>query len=288
MSVNTAEIPVTQQHQQQWRTNGYFIVRNAVDSDGVDAMRRVILEFVTGQRSLDSMSELVQEFDAMPMDELKDKLRKLSGIGRTTPEMWNGWYANPRVLSVVRQFLGDTIYLKYDSVFLKPAKVGGATPWHQDIGLWLDTNTDAFNAWLAVDPATKENGCLQFIPGTHRTEVITHVKYPDQVHGELPRRLVERTIAEHGVDHIELAPGDCVMWHSHLWHFSPPNTSNKRRIGAGAVWISPAQSGQLRMKQFVKAMDNGRACAFPPEAVELASPGLNMQVHQHLDRDDIV
>lgn len=288
MSLPTAQTCVTEDQQRQWDEDGYFILPKAVEADQLDAMRRVILEFVTGRRCLDSVSELVQELDAMPCDELKDKLRKLSGIGRNTREMWTSWYANERVLNVIRHFLGDTIFLKYDSVFLKPARVGGATPWHQDIGLWLDTNSDAVNAWLAVDPATKENGCLQFIPGTHRTDVITHVKYPDQVHGELPRKLVERTIAEHGVKHIELAPGDCVVWHSHLWHFSPPNTSDQRRIGAGAVWINPQQAGQLRMKRFVKAIDQGRACSFPPEPVELESAGLNMLVHQHLDLNDIV
>ncbi len=282
----TQTSPVTEQQLAQLKRDGYFIVRQAVDSDAIDTIREIILEFVTGKRQV-GVTEMVQELHAMPQDELTGRIRKLSGIGRTTPEIWNHWYAGQRVLEYVRHFLGDTIYLKYDSVFMKPARVGGSTPWHQDIGLWRDVNSDAWNAWLAVDPATQENGCLQFIPGTHETPVIPHVKYPDAVHGELPRELVKRTIAEKGVVHIELQPGDCAMWHSHLWHYSPENKSDKRRIGMGAVWINPQQASQVTIRSFVKAMVNGERQTFPPPKVDVA-PGLHMNVNSHIPLEDIV
>ena len=76
------------------------------------------------------------------------------------------------------------------SVFVKPAKSGAATPWHQDNGLWRDGETEPFNFWMALDPAKRENGCLQFIPGSHKTEIVEHVLYADSIHGELPRERV--------------------------------------------------------------------------------------------------
>ena len=74
---------------------------------------------------------------------------------------------------------------------------------------------------MALDPAKRENGCLQFIPGSHKTEIVEHVLYDDSIHGELPRERVAALKAERGVEHIELAPGDVVCWHSSMWHYSP-------------------------------------------------------------------
>ena len=95
---------------------------------------------------------------------------------------------------------------------------------------------------MALDPAKRENGCLQFIPGSHKTEIVEHVLYADSIHGELPRERVAALKAERGVEHIELAPGDVVCWHSSLWHYSPVNESPQSRIGIAGVYTTPAMA----------------------------------------------
>ena len=94
----------------------------------------------------------------------------------------------------------------------------------------------ALTIWTALDPATKENGCLQVIPSSHTGEVIDHILYDDGLHPELPRELVQDV----KVDHIELEPGDAIVWHAHLWHYSPPNESDQNRLGIAQVTISEA------------------------------------------------
>ena len=80
---------------------------------------------------------------------------------------------------------------------------------------------------------------MQFIPGSHKTEILELVLYPDSIHGELPRKAVHEMIEKHGAHHIELAPGDVVFWHSSMWHYSPPNRSEKSRIAIAGVWTNP-------------------------------------------------
>ena len=92
---------------------------------------------------------------------------------------------------------------------------------------------------MALDPAKRENGCLQFIPGSHKTEIVEHLLYADSIHGELPRERVAALKAERGVEHIELTPGDVVCWHSSLWHYSPVNESPQSRIGIAGVYTTP-------------------------------------------------
>ena len=74
----------------------------------------------------------------------------------------------PRVLDMVEQILGPDFALWNSSFFAKPALNGYATPWHQDGEYWPIRPLATCTAWIAVDEATRENGCLRFIRGSHR------------------------------------------------------------------------------------------------------------------------
>ena len=120
---------------------------------------------------------------------------------------------------------------------------------------------------MALDPARKSNGCLQFIPGSHKTEIVPHVVYDDSLHAELPRDLVSDMIAEKGTVHIECEPGDVVCWHSSLWHYSPPNPSLSSRIAIAGVWTNPIINKNRKRELSRWALKKGKICgAFPPES----------------------
>lgn len=225
---------------EQYDRDGYLIIRGLVPAETAFEMRGVIKNVILSPEADESAN-------LDPMDPMGDsptaraaRFRKLANFCVKSPLIWHHFHAGPQALAVARHFLGDDIVLKFNSCFLKPARTGSATPWHQDNGLWRDGDTSAANAWMALDPATRENGCLQFIPGSHRTEIVEHVLYEDSIHGELPRERVTEMIASHGLHHVELAPGDAVFWHSSLWHYSPPNTSARGRIAIAGVWTTPA------------------------------------------------
>lgn len=258
------------EQQEQWEKKGYFHLKNVISQDQAFELRGVI------------KNELLKPEpdgrpDADPMDPMGDtpearsaRFRKLGNFCVLSPLIWHTFQAGEKMLSVARHFLGDDIMVKFNSVFVKPAKTGTATPWHQDNGLWRDGETAPFNAWMALDPATQKNGCMQFIPGSHKTEIVPHVLYEDSIHGELPRERVKEMIAEHGVDHQELEPGDVVCWHSSLWHYSPPNPSPNGRIAIAGVWTSPQINGGRVRPMQRWAMKAGVVCTdFPPESVKL-------------------
>ncbi len=260
--------PLTSGQLKQYDETGYLIIRNLVSRDAIGEIRKVILEFV------DNPGELVRILDPEMLVrqgkgenlERRARYRKLQQLGRHRAVVWNNYYAHPNVLAIVQNFLGDDILVKYDSVFLKPAKTGGETPWHQDIGLWRDDHVNAANAWIAVDAATRENGCMQFIARSHKGGFIEHAIYEDSLHGEIPRELTKHL---NTVD-IELQPGDVVFWHSYMWHYSPPNRSENSRIGMGAVWSSLEDAQQSkRVKQYLWVMKGSKPLVFPPEKYSL-------------------
>ena len=226
---------------EQWEERGYFTVENVVSRQTATEMLGVIKNAIMMPETGDVST------DADPMDPMNDdspqaravRFRKLNRFNQRSPLIWHNAHCGEAVLQIARYFLGDDILLKYDSCFLKPARSGSATPWHQDNGLWRDGETAPFNFWMALDPATIENGCLQMIPGSYKTEIVPHVLYEDSIHGELPRERVEEMIDTYGVEHIELEPGSIVCWQSSAWHYSPPNRSPKGRIAIAGVYSSP-------------------------------------------------
>jgi len=275
---------LTDAQRRDFEEQGFFVVRGLVAPETMAQVRDAIVNFVENPGDL---SSVLSEEGAVRRGEQREgmaRYRKLEKMGRFSPIVWNAYYANPGVLEIVRQFIGGDILVKYDSVFLKPARRGGSTPWHQDIGLWRDDNVRAFNAWIAVEPATRENGCLQLVPGSHRDGLVEHVLYPDSLHEELPRDVVARRLREQDVFHAELQPGDAVMWQSYLWHYSPPNLSEHSRIGMGAVWTDFAYARRSpQAKEYLWVMRHGETLPFPPERFEAPGPRVTSYTPQRRD-----
>ena len=255
-----------------YETEGYFILRNIISQELAAELRGVIRNHIM-------QPDPGQFADIDPMDPMDDspqgriaRYRKLSNFCVQAPLIWHNIHAAPEILNIARYFLGDDIIMKFNSCFLKPPLTGSATPWHQDNGLWRDGETEPFNFWTPLEPATRENGCMQFIPGSHKTEIIEHVLYPDSIHGELPREAVQERIEKHGVHHIELGTGDVVIWHSSLWHYSPPNKTDRSRIAVAGVYTNPeiVKTSRRFWHNFRWVMKNGAVCTqFPPETVEM-------------------
>lgn len=261
----------TPEQQRQWDEEGYFVLKNVVPADTAFDMRGVIKNELLkpepeGRPNADPMDPMGDTPEAKAL-----RFRKLGNFCVLSPLIWHTFHAGETMLAVARHFLGDDIFVKYNSVFVKPAQTGSATPWHQDNGLWRDDETGPFNAWMALDPATRQNGCLQFIPGSHLGPIVPHIQYPDGIHAELPRELVPEMIRKNGLVHIEADPGDVVCWHSSLWHYSPANPSPNSRIAIAGVWSTPRINGKFNRPLSRWALKNGEICRdFPPAEVVFA------------------
>ena len=265
----------TSEQQCDWNEKGYFIVRDVVSAEAAAEMRGVIKNVILSP-------EPDARADADPMDPMGDtpgaraaRFRKLNNFCHTSPLIWNAVYVGA-MAPLARHYMGPDVLLKFSSVFVKPARTGAATPWHQDNGLWRDGETEPFSFWMALDPAMRENGCLQFIPGSHRTEIVQHVLYEDSIHGELPRARVRDMIDQFGVEHIELEPGDAVCWHASLWHYSPVNESAHGRIGIAGVYTTPQLA--VRSTRHGRPLpwvirDSGVCPYFPVEEFDISREG---------------
>jgi hypothetical protein len=158
--------------------------------------------------------------------------RRCATFGAGTPaaeatrELLSGDGANPV----------DDLRLMFLSCFAKPAGHGTETPWHQDQGLWSIWNPAATSCWVAIDECTPENGCLEFLRGSHRSGIVEHVMPEGSFHPYIP----EDRIDPERVVQVPMQPGDAVFFDGRVLHYSPPNRSDRRRLGVVAVYSPDA------------------------------------------------
>lgn len=135
-----------------------------------------------------------------------------------------------KLVDKVEQLLEDEAYHYHSKMIMKDAKIGGAWAWHQDYGYWYQNGVLSPNlcsVFIAVDKATKENGCLQVLKGSHKMGRIEHVLTGDQAGADKARVLeIEKRLE---LVHCTMEPGDVLFFHSNLLHRSARNDSEHPR-----------------------------------------------------------
>jgi phytanoyl-CoA hydroxylase len=106
----------------------------------------------------------------------------------------------------------------------KPARQGTLLPWHQDAWAYLDRQP-LITVWTALDPATKANGCVQVIPGSHQLGRIN----PDDYSGYLTAEQVAQHCPDEKVVFAELEAGEVLLLHNWLMHRSDTNATDLPR-----------------------------------------------------------
>jgi hypothetical protein len=135
-----------------------------------------------------------------------------------------------RIVDRMEVFLGGEVYHYHSKLMLKEPKVGGAWEWHQDYGYWYQNGClypYMASCLIALDRATRENGCLQVLKGSHRMGRIEHGRFGGQT-GADPER-VEAAMKRLELVYCEMEPGTGLFFHSNLLHASAANLSDKSR-----------------------------------------------------------
>ncbi|MEX0285866.1 MAG: phytanoyl-CoA dioxygenase family protein [Paracoccaceae bacterium] len=147
---------------------------------------------------------------------------------------------NPRVLDVVEGILGPNILIYSGEFFIKEAHTKHIVSMHQDLTYWgLGATEGLVTAWIALSPATRASGCMDFVAGTHKNEILPHMDTFDENNLLSRGQEVEVDVAEDDKTSIELQPGQMSLHHGLTVHGSGPNTSDDRRIGCVIRFCRP-------------------------------------------------
>lgn len=139
---------------------------------------------------------------------------------------------NPAFVMPASQLLGGRVRFWHDQLFCKPARHGGVVAWHQDYSYWTRTEPVAhLTCWIALDGATRENGCLQYVPGSHTWDLLPKPALAGTMDA-IQSVLSEEQKAAFNPVPVELPRGYAAFHHPLMLHGSSANRSDRPRRGA--------------------------------------------------------
>ena len=226
----------------QFDDQGYVILRNLLEPEVLRQVRAEMEGLV--DRCAEKLMAAGKVQDLMRLEPFETRLARLyetcieDAPKSFRPELHLeglfGLFFHPGLLDTVESFLGGEIRL-YPNYTVRPKLPDHEATrvlWHQDGGYTEAGGAEGpvetlrmVNIWTPLVPAREENGCMQFIPGTHRLGVVPHERrqyYLEIAADQLQPRAGQAVS-------IEVDPGDIVLFHNLLFHHGLPNRAKTVR-----------------------------------------------------------
>jgi len=159
---------VTPEEVERFGRDGYVHLEGVLSKDEIAGIEETYSSFMRGEIDVPG-----GDFCDMSAD-YRRPVEEFAVVNVMLPRKYHpplqGNVYERRAASIAEQLCGPHMTLDYDQLLAKsPFRDDAVFGWHQDLAYWPatpDTRTASF--WLAIDDSTVENGCLQFLPGSHR------------------------------------------------------------------------------------------------------------------------
>ena len=203
--------------QNNFSNDGYIIKKNLFSEDEINKLKKFI----------ESSS-----------DKKNDARETRSSTGKLSITLWDHpsddlfgkFSTNERIVKPMEEYLGDEVYHYHSKIIWKKPGDGGFD-WHQDYGYWYHNAClypDMGSCFIMLDRATKENGCLKVLKGSHKVGRIGHgVSDTPEKTADMER--IAELEKRHESVYITAEPGDVLFFHANLLHSSDENKSSDSR-----------------------------------------------------------
>jgi ectoine hydroxylase len=210
--------PLSDAETREFHETGYRIRRGYYDAEEMDLLLR------TARHDHNMLSHNIAVKD------VAGRQSRLSVWNHPGDDIYGMISRGRRMVDAMEQLLGGEVYHYHSKMMLKEPLVGGAWEWHQDYGYWYQNGClfpDMCSGLIAVDRATRQNGCLQLLAGSHKMGRVEHGRFGEQT-GADPER-VEAAMERFAMVYFEAEPGDVLFFHANVLHASAANTSSTPR-----------------------------------------------------------
>jgi len=218
----------------------------------------------------DELAELAEVYDRFLRREIpvegKDYCDMAGDYGRDPSDFaivnvmlprryWPAWQGNVyerRAASIAAQLCGDGMALDYDQLLAKrPFKADAVFGWHQDMAYWVPTpDTRTATCWLALDDSTRANGCMRFVPGSHKEPALRPHR---PLHGDREQSHTLVTDVDETRDTVRLAEigrGDVTVHNERVLHGSGGNHSASWRRAYVVAFRAASTIAEERRRGF--------------------------------------
>lgn len=222
------DFQLTPQQIADYHRDGYLIVKGFLSRQEIDKLYGI----ATGDEALVS--------HAFDLNDQSGKKTKLTLWYNPGDDSFGLLTRSRRMVESAGWLLdGNSSVCHFHSKLMqKEPRVGGAWEWHQDYGYWYKNEflfpDEMISIMIAITTATKANGCLQVIGGSHKLGRIEHGFAGEQVGAS--QHYVDLALKTMPLVYVELEPGDALFFHSNLLHRSAANNSDKARWSLISVY----------------------------------------------------
>lgn len=218
-------VTLTEEQISAFHRDGFLAVESLTTAEEIETLREVYDDLFRRRAGRAEGNQ----FDLAGADEegAQESLPQILGPRNYAPALANTLY-EANALAISRQLLGDDAVFTGDHAIFKPAGTGAATPWHQDEAYWNpELDYQSLSVWMPLQEATLENGCMQFIPGSHKLDILRHrsIGGDVRIHGlELDQDTDLSTAVA-----CPLPAGGATFHLARTLHFTGPNRSQVPR-----------------------------------------------------------
>jgi len=197
--------------------SGFILVRSLFNKEEIQKLK----EFA---------EKGIRPEDVMIKSDQSGNLTKLKMWDKPDNDIYGMFSRNERVVNNMEILLGGPIYLYSAKMILKNAQEGGAWEWHQDYGYWYNYGCllpTMASCAIAIDKATKLNGCIQVLRNSQHVGRINHDRINDQTVADTER--VQECLKRFELEYIEMSEGDALFFDGNILHASSSNQSEFNR-----------------------------------------------------------
>jgi hypothetical protein len=218
---------LTKEQVEFYNENGYLAGIKMLNEEQLELLRAELFQLVDPALHNNS---LFYEYNSNESTDPQTILFHALGEWRITKGLHDVLW-NPAFVMAASQLLGDKpVRFWHDQIFYKPPKKGGVVAWHQDYSYWTRTRPVAhITCWCTLDDATEENGCLQYIPGSHKWGLLPKPELGGDLKGIRNFLSEEQKKNFDAVKVVPVKAGEAIFHHSLTLHGSGENRSNRPR-----------------------------------------------------------
>jgi ectoine hydroxylase-related dioxygenase (phytanoyl-CoA dioxygenase family) len=208
-----------------YEANGYLAGVDLLSDEQVELLRAELDALADPARP---RSEFWYEYHSNESRDPGSVLFHALGAWRVAAGFHDLLWAPAFVVSAA-QLLGGAVRFWHDQIFYKPAHHGGVVAWHQDYSYWTRTRPLAhLSCWIGLDDSTPANGCLHYVPGSHRWSLLPITGLADDMDA-IQAVLTEAQRAQFKPVAIELKRGQASFHHPLMVHGSFQNHTDRPR-----------------------------------------------------------
>lgn len=210
---------ITKKHADFYKENGYLVVEDALTPGEVETLRTETVRICRGE--LGRVHGLPPVF---PEDGDDDVMRRTICVHfphKLSAVMYD-FLAHPTIVDVLTRTIGPNIKCMQSMLFIKASGKPGQA-WHQDEGFIPTRDRSLGAAWMALDDATVENGCLWVLPGSHKRGILWPHREHEDTRFDCGVESYEFPYRDEESIPVEVKAGSIVFFNGYLLHRSLPN-----------------------------------------------------------------